>query len=111
MISGQVCFHLIHKWPGNAIKVVTQKKLDVDTWSHITVTYDGKSKASGVRIYIDGKAQKLQTMADHLSQTTRSNVPLTLGRRTANHSLSHVALHDFRLYEDFYTPANLCPTS
>src|SRR6478736_3242084 len=32
-------FHLVHKWPGNATKVVARKELPKNKWSHVCVTY------------------------------------------------------------------------
>ena len=37
--------HLAHKWPEDAIKVVSKKGLEKDKWSHVFITYDGSSKA------------------------------------------------------------------
>lgn len=74
--------HIIHEWPNNALKVVTKNEvIQADKWQHIFVTYDGSSKASGIKIYIDGKSQILNIEQDSLSDTIRTDTPLYLGRR------------------------------
>jgi len=57
---------LAHVWPDNAI--VTQSIDDVpkNTWIHLTMSYDGSSKAKGVSVYLDGKKIKTETVFDNL---------------------------------------------
>ena len=46
--------HIVSTWPSNALKVVSDKQLEVNKWHHVVVVYDGSSKASGVKLYLDG---------------------------------------------------------
>ena len=57
---------LAHVWPDNAI--VTQSLTDVpkNQWIHLTMSYDGSSKASGVSIYMDGEKMATETVFDNL---------------------------------------------
>ena len=73
--------HFIHSWPGNALKVETKGKLTAKEWQHVLVTYDGTSKASGVRIYLDGKSSDLVVRNDNLRGSIQTSVPLQIGRR------------------------------
>ena len=43
------------------------------------VTYDGKRKASGVRIYVDGRPQELKVLFDDLSWPMDFKLPLRIG--------------------------------
>ena len=79
--GGRPQVHLINKWPDNAIKVKTKAQLKGDKWQHVFVTYDGSSSAAGVRIYVDGKAQKLDVEQDGLRDTMRTKRSLYVGRR------------------------------
>ena len=49
MGGGKVSVHIIHKWQENAIKVTTKESVEADQWHHIFATYDGSSKAAGIR--------------------------------------------------------------
>ena len=81
-IAGGIAqIHLIHTWPTNALKVRTKAKLKPNEWRHVFVTYDGSSKAKGVKVYFDGKPQALDVEQDRLTDTIRTTVPLYLGRR------------------------------
>jgi len=59
-------FALIHFWPGNALKVSTPRELPVGQWSHLTVTYDGSSRARGLRLYLHGDPLPTEVVRDHL---------------------------------------------
>lgn len=64
-LSAKLC----HFWPGNAIAVETVEPIDTHRWIHVAVTYDGSSKADGLKIFIDGEAARLKTVEDHLTRT------------------------------------------
>ncbi len=38
----------------NKLSVITEEAVAPGDWSHITVTYDGSSQASGITLYLDG---------------------------------------------------------
>ena len=59
-------FVIAHSWPQNAIQVSTNSALPIDQWTHITITYDGSSRASGLRIYLDGQLASVEVDYDHL---------------------------------------------
>lgn len=93
--------HLIHKWPQNAVKVVTKDQLPADVWTHVTLRYDGSAKASGYKVYVNGLVQELQTESDTLlpNKSTRTNVPFKIGQRHTGSPSSGVTLSDVRIYD------------
>jgi hypothetical protein len=64
--QGRLSWSLIHFWPGEAISVRDQAPLEARRWHHVVVTYDGSSRAEGLRMYVDGQARALETVRDHL---------------------------------------------
>ncbi|MFO0868237.1 MAG: DUF1553 domain-containing protein [Pirellulales bacterium] len=97
--QGKIGAHVIHKWPDNGLKVVAGDPLPANRWSHVLVTYDGSSKAAGLRIYVNGVAQeKRNIQKDTLSDTIRTSVPLKLAQRAGMSRLTDVRLQDVRLY-------------
>lgn len=80
--EGKPAVHLIHKWPENALKVVSKTQLPMGQWSHVFVTYDGSAKPSGLHIYVNGALTQQDVEADKLTDTIRSDVGLRIGRRT-----------------------------
>ena len=89
--------HIINTWPSNAIKVVSSDQLKPDTWQHVVVSYDGSQKASGVRIYIDGKLSKNKVEADALTATIETEVPFRIGSRSTNANWKG-GVDDIRIY-------------
>lgn len=99
MENGRVGAHIIHRWPDDALKVVSKKPLKANEWTHVVMTYDGSAKAAGIRIYVNGALQDVDVAADSLKSTTRTNVPLKLCQRNGSARLDGVALQDVRLYD------------
>ena len=95
----RIGMHLIHKWQDDALKVVSREQVKADEWVHVLVTYDGSSKAAGVKVYFNGQPQATNVQADGLKNTTRTEVPLKLGQRHASSPLTGTSLNDVRLYE------------
>ena len=67
-----------HKNDGKLI--VQMREPFPDGWHHLAATYDGSSRAAGVRIFVDGQAVTLEVLADDLHGTTSNHVPLRIGR-------------------------------
>ncbi len=97
--ESRVGIHLAHKWPTDGLKVLcTGPPLARNVWTHVFVTYDGSSKASGVRIYINGHPQAVGVHADTLKNSIRTEVPLKVGQRKVGARLDAIGLHDLRIY-------------
>jgi hypothetical protein len=62
------------------------------------ITYDGSSKAAGVKVYINGEAQPLNVMTDRLQSSIRTTVPLKLAQRSTGSRLDDASLQDLRIY-------------
>ncbi len=89
--------HLIHSWPDNALKVVSKKQVPANKWVHVAVTYDGSSRAAGVKVYIDGEPQPVDVENDKLSQTTQTEVPFLIGQRSTGEQFTG-GIQDLRVY-------------
>ena len=76
-----VAMHIIHQWPGNAIKVTTKQKLKANEWCHVFATYDGSSKAAGIKIYVNGEEWPWKIEQDGLSDTIQTTKTLLVGSR------------------------------
>ncbi|MEO1530420.1 MAG: DUF1553 domain-containing protein, partial [Planctomycetota bacterium] len=73
--------HLIHAWPNNALKVKTKQGLKAGQWQHLFVTYDGTSKASGIKVYLDGEELEWSVQQDSLKDTIQTERTLLIGSR------------------------------
>ncbi len=96
--------HIINQFPENAIKAVSEAQISHDKWHHIAVTYDGSSKAEGVKVYVDGESLKLRTTNNTLTETIRTTVPLKIGSRSSSAIYENAHLQDIKIYSSVIAP-------
>ena len=103
--NGHAAFALIHFWPGNAIKVRTADKLPIKKWLHLGWTYDGSSKASGMRLFVNGQAVETEITRDTLYKdiTYGSKTPLQLGARFRGRGYKDGKLDELRIFNQQLT--------
>jgi len=66
--DGKVSFALVHYTPGHEIRVRVKQALPIKQWTHLAFTYDGSSKASGLKIFWNGQLTETDTIRDHLTR-------------------------------------------
>jgi hypothetical protein len=98
MENGAIGMHIISKWPENALKAVSQKRLTENRWHHIAITYDGTSKIEGLKIFINGEQSGVNIQSRSLSDSIRTTVPFTIGKRSSTSPTTGAQLQDIRLY-------------
>jgi hypothetical protein len=103
MENGSIGTHLVSKWPGNAIKVLSRARLTASRWQHVTISYDGSGKAEGVKIFIDGAEQAKNIVSNNLADTIRTSVPLRIGRRQVQSPATDAKVQDIRIYRRVLT--------
>lgn len=57
---------MAHVWPDNAIVELSAKELPKSKWVQLTMTYDGSSKANGLKVYMNGEELKTVVTVDNL---------------------------------------------
>lgn len=77
--SGRVSARLISSWASNLIGVYADIPFNDGKWHLLGMTYDGSGDASGVKIYLDGKAQTTVTGYNTLTGSILNNNSLTIG--------------------------------
>ncbi len=79
--NDRLATHLIHQWPDDALKVISNAAVTPGRWHHLLVSYDGSRLAAGVKIYVDGQLQQTSVAAQSLKNTIRTSVPLSVAQR------------------------------
>ena len=67
--SNRLSLRMIGYWPHNYLQVTADPILSKDTWHHVSFTYDGLGKASGVQLYVNGEKAASRVDYDHLYRT------------------------------------------
>jgi len=99
--DGRLKWSLIHFWPGNAISVKTKATVPLNSWQAVTVTYDGSSKAKGLKVYINGKHAETEVVRDALTReiTGGGGDNIALGERFRDRGFKDGMIDEFRVYE------------
>lgn len=64
--DGKAEFLMANTWPTNNLQKSTKDALPKEKWIQLTVTYNGNSKADGVKLFVDGKEATMNTEKDNL---------------------------------------------
>ncbi len=115
LYEGRPTFSLIHFWPGNALRVQAGEPLPLNEWTHLTVTYDGSSRAEGVRLYRDGVAEKdPRILRDQLTRDIRhrkewgdseaGKIKLQLAGRFRDIGFGGGAIDEFQVFDSELSP-------
>lgn len=102
--NGQLRWSLMREFPGNAISIQSAEKLPVNEWTHVTVTYDGSSRATGMRIDLNGKVADTKIIRNNLTRDYRTSGTLNFGARGRDFGLRNGAIDDIRIYKRPITP-------
>jgi Protein of unknown function (DUF1553)/Protein of unknown function (DUF1549)/Planctomycete cytochrome C/Concanavalin A-like lectin/glucanases superfamily len=116
-LDGKLTASLCHYFPGNALRIQASGAVDFKTWRHVGMTYDGSSRASGLKLYLDGAPLPTVIVRDQLTRDIDylpewsdviSNqvadgadriASLTLGGRVLDTGLSGAAMDEIRGYD------------
>ena len=104
--DGKLSAGLIHFWPGNAIGIRTAELLPLNQWAHVTITYDGSSRASGLALYVDGRRDSTEIIRDHLTKniTGGGNDQLTVGQRFRDRGFKNGLVDEIKVFDRELTP-------
>ncbi|MCH8924484.1 MAG: DUF1549 domain-containing protein, partial [Planctomycetes bacterium] len=104
--DGRLSASLIHFWPGNAIRVRTREKIPTAKWLHVTVTYDGSSRADGLRIFINGKPAECDVVRDHLYKniTGGGGNNIAIGERFRDRGFTNGLVDEFQVFNRQLAP-------
>jgi len=60
--------NMAHTAPSNALTRKSVRSVPKDRWIQLTITYDGSSKASGFKLFLDGSEMEMETTMDQLTK-------------------------------------------
>jgi hypothetical protein len=115
--EGRLFFAMIRFWPGNALAVRTLTAVPAKQWVQVTVSYDASGRATGLRIYLDGKPAETEILRDNLTKNIQSGTPgmtyfsggtgLVVGERFRSVGLKGALLDELRVYDRTLTPIEI----
>lgn len=73
--KSQPRINLAHHYGRDGIEVVARTKLSGGRWWHLVITYDGSSKADGLKVFVDGQLAPVDVRRDSLTGSVASAEP------------------------------------
>lgn len=107
--DGRLSASLIHFWPGNAIRVRTAEPVAINEWLYVTMTYDGSSRASGLRIFVNGKKPAQDIVRDNLYKhiTGGGGDNITIGQRFRDLGFKNGQVDEFSVFNRQLSPIEI----
>ncbi len=98
--EGKLSAALIHYWPGNALRMVTKEKIPLSEWLHVTITYDGSSRAAGLKIFLNGQQAATDVVRDNLTKniTGGGGDTIAIGERFRDRGFANGLVDQFRVF-------------
>ena len=106
-------FNLVHQAPYNMLSIQTASALPAGKWIHVSATYDGSSRAAGLKLYLDGELARTDVQRDHLTRSTlprgghslySSYYGLAFGKRFQVNEFKGGALDEIRVFRKALNP-------
>lgn len=109
--GGHLESRMARVWPGNAISVRTVEPIPKDVWHQVAATYDGSSKATGLKLFLNGKPLETVVVRDELKKSCNVVVDhggeFVVGQRFRARGLDGGLIDDVRVYDRALTPVEL----
>lgn len=109
--DGKLTARLFRHWPGNAIAVSAKTEVPKDTWTYVTVTYDGSSRAKGLRIYVNGRLGEQEIVRDNRMVKGNGQHTLVFGQKFRDKGFKGGLIDDLSIFSRDISPlevAQLC---
>lgn len=97
---------LTTQWPDNAIQLRTKELFYTNEWKHLTLTYDGSSKAAGLQVFLNGKPAAVEVLQDKLNGSLKNAAELIIGNKATGRAYSG-GLDDLRFYSSALAAAEI----
>jgi hypothetical protein len=112
MLTGGVLEARLYRvWPGNAIGIRAERPLAQGEWQHVTVTYDGSSRAAGLRLYLAGSELPTMILRDRLEKgvaaTAHGEGHFALGARFRDRGFQDGAIDELKIFDRALTPLEI----
>lgn len=98
--EGKLSWSLIHFWPGNALRIKTKQQVVAGKWVHVTVSNDGSSSSSGLKIYINGTESECDVIRDYLYKgiTGGGGDNISIGERFRDRGFKNGLVDEFKVF-------------
>jgi len=100
--DGYLIAQLSHMWPENALRIQSVDTIPMDQWTHIAMSYDGSSQATGLHLSINGLSANVDIIRNGLTRSIdyeELEVPLQVAYRFRDSGLRAGAIDELQLFD------------
>jgi hypothetical protein len=109
--NGVLSARLYRVWPGNAIGVQATEPIADKQWQDVAVTYDGSSRAAGLRLYLNGREMPSKVLRDNVYKSTSpasyGDGAFVLGQRFRDRGFKEGDVDELRVFGRALTPLEI----
>jgi len=102
--DGKIRLHITMRWTDIGLRLETRNPLELNRWHHVAMSYDGKRKAQGVQIYVNGKPQRIDVLFDELTWPIDPKDPFRIGAGEGPENRFHGVIDEVRVYSRALSP-------
>jgi hypothetical protein len=102
--EGKLRWSCIHLWPGCAASVETLDDFPTGRWVEVTVTYDGSSSASGLKIHYDGQPVPIRVRHDHLDKNITTEIMRLGARPRDDRGFAQGRMDELKIFREALSP-------
>jgi hypothetical protein len=108
LYEGHVQYNYVSKWLDEGIRLQSRKKVPLNEWHHIALTYDGSRYAEGVKLYVDGEPWEWEVQLDDLNNPRPlARQPVKIGAGGGPENRFKGAIDEVRIYSRDLTAAEV----
>ena len=102
--GGRLRVHLTKRWEDLGLRMETEQPLELNRWQHVLMTYDGKRKSEGLKLYVNGESPKLRVLFDKMNWPMGSPAPFRIGAGEGPEDRFQGYIDEVRVYRRRLSP-------
>ncbi len=111
IVDGHLESRMYRIWPGNAMGVRTVEPIPENQWHLLVATWDGMSKATGLKLFLNGKELATSVLRDNKLKSANVKVDhggeFVVGQRFRDRGLAGGQIADVRIFSRAITNAEI----
>ncbi|MDB6080276.1 MAG: endo-inulinase, partial [Akkermansiaceae bacterium] len=111
LADGHLEARIVRDWPGNAIAVRSLAAIPQNDWARVTWTYDGSSKSSGLKLYLDSRPLAVEVVADSIwksiTEASYGDGVATLGQRFRDRGFRDGEIESVKIWNRDLSPLEI----
>ena len=102
--GGRLRVNFTMRWTDLGLRMETKDPLELNQWQHVLMTYDGKRKSEGLKLYVNGQSRHLEVLFDQMRWPMGSPKPFRIGAGEGPKDRFQGYIDEVRVYRRTLSP-------